>query len=60
MNNEEIIKLIPESLKDFVYIHDGEVCAKQKLPVELESEYEKLQRRLKQPRCAKCGTILMF
>lgn len=47
MNNEEIIRIIPESLKEYVYVHDGKVYAKQKLPVELEEEYKRLQGRLK-------------
>ena len=55
MNNEEnnkkrdqeLIDLIPESLKDYVYIHNGEVYAKQKLPKELEEEYNKFQEKLK-------------
>lgn len=55
MNNEEInkkkeeelINTIPESLKDYVYIHNGEVYAKQKLPKELEEEYNKFQEKLK-------------
>lgn len=60
MNNKEIISTIPESLKEFVYIQDGEVYAKQKLPVELEEEFKKIQRRLKQPKCPNCGMPLMF
>ena len=47
MSNEDIIRMIPESLKEFVYIHEGEVYPKQKLPVELEEEYERFQRRRK-------------
>lgn len=31
---------IPESLKEFVYVHNGIVYPKQKLPKELEEEYE--------------------
>lgn len=31
---------IPESLKDFIYISNGNVYAKQKLPRELETEYK--------------------
>ena len=57
MNNE--LK-IPDSLKDFVYIDNGEVCAIQKLPVELEEEFEQLQRKLKKLTCPNCGELLMF
>ncbi|MBR5662777.1 MAG: hypothetical protein IKX00_03900 [Bacilli bacterium] len=39
--------VLPDNLKDYVYILNGDVFAKQKLPVELESEFEKFKRELK-------------
>ena len=38
--DEETLNSIPESLRDFVYIHNGNVYANQKIPKELEEEFE--------------------
>ena len=43
---EELINSIPESLKDYVYVHEGKVYAKQKLPVELEEEFLEFQKQI--------------
>ena len=58
--SDEIINTIPESLKEYVYIHNGDIYVKQKLPVELEREYKKYKRRLNQPKCPICGAPLTF
>lgn len=38
--DKEIIAYIPESLRDFVYVYNGDIYVKQKLPKELEEEYK--------------------
>lgn len=42
----EIVNSIPETLKDFVYIYNGNIYAKQKLPIELEKEFEELIKKI--------------
>lgn len=58
--SDDIINTIPESLKQYVYVHNGDIYVKQKLPVELESEYEAFKRKLKQLKCPNCGEPLTF
>lgn len=58
--SDDIINSIPESLKEYVYVHNGEIYPKQKLPVELENEYQKFKRKLNYPICPNCGERLMF
>lgn len=58
--SDDIINTIPESLKQYVYVHNGDIYAKQKLPIELEHEYEVFKRKLKQPKCPNCGEPLTF
>lgn len=58
--SDDIINTIPESLKEYVYVHNGDIYAKQKLPTELEHEYEVFKRKLKQPKCPNCGEPLTF
>ena len=48
MENEKNELNIPESLKDFVYVYDGKVYAKQKLPRELEEEYKNFKKSINQ------------
>lgn len=45
--SDEIVNSIPESLKEYVYVHNGDIYVKQKLPVELENEYKKFKEKLK-------------
>ena len=45
-NKGELIINIPESLKEFVYIYNGNVYVKQKLPKELEEQYEQFVRKV--------------
>ena len=47
MNKDNNKINIPNKLKDFVYIYEGKVCAKQKLPKELEKDYEEFIKSLK-------------
>lgn len=58
--SDDIINTIPESLKEYVYVHNGDIYAKQKLPVEMEDEFKKFKRKLEQPKCPNCGTPLTF
>ena len=44
--SDEIVNSIPETLKDFFYIYNGNIYAKQKLPIELEKEYEELMKKI--------------
>ena len=44
--SDEVVNSIPESLKDYVYIHNGNIYAKQKLPIGLEQEFESLKNRI--------------
>ena len=46
--SDELVNSIPQSLKEYVYIHNGHIYVKQKLPVELESEYESLIKKTKE------------
>ena len=46
--SDDIINTIPESLKEYVYVHNGDIYAKQKLPIELEHEFEVFKKKLKE------------
>lgn len=46
INTNESDYSIPESLRDFVYAYNGNVYAKQKLPKELEEEYESFVKKI--------------
>ena len=62
MKDEEIMSKVPESLKDYVYVVDGTVNARQKLPENLVEEFEKFKKSLEIPKCPNCGanlTLLM-
>ena len=67
--SDDIINTIPESLKEYVYVHNGDIYAKQKLPLELEDEFIFLKNSISNvnnnrseeyPRCKFCGAPTMM
>lgn len=50
--DEKILKSVPESLKDYVYVNEGEVFPKEKLPTDLEEEFEKFKKGRKTKKIA--------
>lgn len=44
--SDNIINEIPEPLKEYIYIHNGNIYAKQKIPKELEEEFEILTQKI--------------
>lgn len=57
---DEIINSIPKQLEKYIYIHNGNIYIKQKLPIELENDYNNFKIKFNQPRCKNCGELLSF
>ena len=63
--SDDIINSIPESLREHIYIHNGNIYAKQKLPVELENDFILFKNSISNnnkeyPRCKFCGAPTMI